>query len=472
MTIYQPESFYETTLAIAITADASSIQVTKAPNITSGYLVLESRTSNREIIKYTGVTATTLTGCVRGLATFGSDSSAGTGKAHSAGTEIANKDVHYYYAQYYDFLTGVSSTGANTMRIGDGNTISASDRLWKVHTSSLSAFWGLSASGQMVVSEDGLTSYVISAGGSGLTAGDGIEITAGAIGIDSLSSGGLRISANKLAVDFGQGLSGTSAGEAYVDLTHDYSWAGDHNFDGLVTFRSSTVFESSGSMEINADIKFTGKQIDNIPTIVFDADEVIEVSSHPKAVKTTSAGRVYMVSSGAIGTTDPFIGFAITPASAIGAQCYVQTEGIVDGFSGLTPASKYYAAGEGGEIDSSVGTIELQVGKAIAATKIKIEKGNFEYCGSIGLTTNYQAPPSGARIAICDATVGRVGSWNGDLTVTYPSGSGSRNGGVTPSTWYGSGTITITWDASGIKYTLSGESDPAPSGGATAYFYR
>ena len=212
----RPESFYESTLATSLTAVATTIAVTTAPNETSGYLVIEANTSNREIIKYAGVTGTTLTGCTRGLAEYGSDDSGGTGKAHSAGVDIANRDVNYYYAQYYDFLTGASATGSNAMRIGDGNTISASDRLWYVQTSSLSAYWGLSANGTMVVSEDGITSYVVSAGGSGVTAGDGIDITGGVASVDSLSSGGLQISASKLKVGYGEGLAATSAGELYA----------------------------------------------------------------------------------------------------------------------------------------------------------------------------------------------------------------------------------------------------------------
>jgi len=229
---YQPESFYATTLASAITAAASTISVIVAPSITEGYMVIEANTSNKEIIKYTGVSGTTLTGCVRGLATYGSDDSAGTGKTHAAGVEIANKDVHYYYAQYYDFLTGVSATGANNMFIGDGAAVSSisTGRFWYAITSSVSAFWGLSANGQLVISEDGTTSWTISAGGSGVTAGDGIDITAGDVSIDHLSASGLRISANQLAVNVGEGVSTTSAAELYVDLTHDYAWTGTHAY--------------------------------------------------------------------------------------------------------------------------------------------------------------------------------------------------------------------------------------------------
>lgn len=289
MAIYSNESFYSTTLASAITATASSISVTTAPNITSGYLVIEANTSNREIILYTGVSGTTLTGCVRGLATYGSDNSAGTGTAHAAGVEIANKDVHYYYAQYYDFLMGTSATGANTMRIGDGNTISASDRLWYVNTSSLSAFWGMSASGQMVVSEDGVTSYVISAGGSGVTAGDGISITAGAVAISRLSASGLRISAGKLAVNPGQGLSATSAAELYVDLKHDYSWTGAHTHTANY---SNTATTSARTLDaVSANIEQLTYSTTNVSALIGGVSSSSTLHYHPSNFRTGQASK-------------------------------------------------------------------------------------------------------------------------------------------------------------------------------------
>lgn len=260
--IYASESFYETTLASAITAAATSIPVTTAPTLTSGFLVIEANTTNREIIKYTGITGTTLTGCVRGLAIYGSDQSAGTGKAHAAGVNIACKDVHYYFTQYYDFLVGTSASGYNTMRVGDGAAISSSDRFWYIQTSSVSAFWGLSSSGQLVMSEDGITSYVISAGGSGVTAGDGIAITAGVVAVDRLSTGGLRISGGNLAINYGHGLSCTSANEFYVDPTHNFTWSGAHVFNTSSTFAASASFRASATFE--SGVTFNGKVTGNI----------------------------------------------------------------------------------------------------------------------------------------------------------------------------------------------------------------
>jgi hypothetical protein len=213
MQITQPESFYSTTLASSINATQATIPVTTAPNITVGYMVIESNTANREIISYTGVTGTTLTGVTRGLASYGSDTSAGTGKAHAAGTDIANRNVHYYYAQYYDFLVGTSATGYNDMKIGDGGTCSATNRTWSVPLSSYTPWWGLSANGKMVVSEDGTTSYVISAGGSGIAAGDGVSITGGTMNVGLLSTGGISLSANKLTFNgnsYMDALAGTS----------------------------------------------------------------------------------------------------------------------------------------------------------------------------------------------------------------------------------------------------------------------
>ena len=256
-TIYQPESFYETTLAASVGAADATISITTAPTITSGYLVIEASTVNREIIQYTGVTGTTLTGCVRGLASFGTDDSAGTGTAHTAGAEIAQKDVHYYIAAYNDFIVGTSATGYNSFKIGDGNTISSSNRLWYAQTSSLSAYWGLSASGQMIVSEDGVNSYVISAGGSGVAGGEGTTITAGQINLALLSTGGLEISASKAAVGVSSLIIRDTNG-LRVDTTSAMEWSGIQGFNGGINVAQDKL--SSGATAILA----TGAEINQM----------------------------------------------------------------------------------------------------------------------------------------------------------------------------------------------------------------
>jgi hypothetical protein len=464
--IFKPESFYESSLASTITAVQTTIPVTVAPNETAGFLVLEANTSNREIILYTGVTGTTLTGVTRGLAEYGSSVSAGTGKSHNAGTDIANRDVHYYYAQYYDFLTGVSATGANTMMIGDGGTCSASDRTWQVPLSSYTPFWGLSANGRMVVSEDGITSYVISAGGSGIAAGDGIDITAGVASVDVLSTAGLRISSAQLAVNYsGTHLKSTSAAELYFDESVANSWT------GLQTFKTSSVFQSSGSHIFDGDVEFGGS-VGFSGNIYYyaDADEVIAVSSKPKAVKLTSAGRVYMVSSSDVTYTDPYVGFCLTAASAAGSQVKVQVAGVVNGFSGLTPGSIYYAGGQGGEISTTQGTVELKTGVAYAATKLLIEKGYHQYFSSVTpAETGVSATvPTGTNFIMVDGY-----SLTGDTSMSM---KGELNKYLTTATntWSDSNTQAsfnnnITWTVSTSKVWFSLNTD---NNDFSLYFFR
>jgi hypothetical protein len=136
------------------------------------------------------------------------------------------------------------------MKIGDGGACSGSNRYWQVPLSSYTPFWGLNTAGQMVVSEDGITSYVISAGGSGVAAGDGIAITGGVLSVDLLSSAGLRISGGNLAVkpDFDT-LKLTSASELYFDKSVANSWT------GVQTFKNSCVFQSSGTAIFNGEVK-------------------------------------------------------------------------------------------------------------------------------------------------------------------------------------------------------------------------
>ena len=91
------QSFFKTTLTSTITSSQSTIPVASAPTVTTGFLVIEPETTNQEIVLYTGLSGNTLTGVTRGLSPVGSsETTAGLGKAHSAGVEIAMVDVHYY----------------------------------------------------------------------------------------------------------------------------------------------------------------------------------------------------------------------------------------------------------------------------------------------------------------------------------------------------------------------------------------
>jgi len=207
MAIYKPQSEFKTTLASAISTTDTSITLSEAPTETAGYLVLEPRTTNSEIIKYTGVTGTTVTGVVRGLAKSGYDDATvvtANCKSHAAGVEVSMTDTHYFFAKLQEIFSGQKGTGYENYYIGNSadNDIS----FYADNGDVARPFWRYDASeNAWVVSNDGVTSYVISNGGSGVTAGDGIDITGGAVAVDVALSGGLKMSAvggdNQVMVD-------------------------------------------------------------------------------------------------------------------------------------------------------------------------------------------------------------------------------------------------------------------------------
>ena len=106
-----PVTDYQTTLTVPLTSSATTINVASVTTIddhplTSSdiapavYLVLEPDSSNKkEIIKCTGISNLTFTGCTRGLAFYGTSEAAVTAnqKSHSAGTTVILSNVHFYY---------------------------------------------------------------------------------------------------------------------------------------------------------------------------------------------------------------------------------------------------------------------------------------------------------------------------------------------------------------------------------------
>ena len=158
-------------------------------------------------------------------------------------------------------------------------------------------------------------------------------------------------------------------------------------------------------------------------------------------------------------------GFAITNGTN-GNPITIQGSGIVDGFTGLDLGKDYYVQDDK-TIGTTIGTYELKVGVAISATQLLIQRGNFEFMGSLADTADSIAVPDGARIVL--------------VTVSYDNSSQfsrcqitlSKKGllSVTFKDWVGSGqsiTVTSTWNVGAATITLSGATNQS----GTAYFYR
>lgn len=179
MSRIRPQTSFETTLSSALTSSANTMSVATAPTETSGYLVVEPGTSNKEIVKYTGVSGTTITGVTRGLALTGSSDSAGTGKAHPAGVKVSMTNVHYYMEQLVDKnetenVGGIKKFTAKELWIGDGTDTNES--IYASNGDANKPFVRYSsADNKWLISNDGTNTIDISAGGSGLTSTGAIE---------------------------------------------------------------------------------------------------------------------------------------------------------------------------------------------------------------------------------------------------------------------------------------------------------
>ena len=94
------QNFYATKLQNAIGASDTTITVQTPPTVTSGRLVLEARNAqNREIVSFSGVSGTELTGVVRGL--YGT-----TAKPHLAG---ALTEMNFLAQDYQDLVNAYNS---------------------------------------------------------------------------------------------------------------------------------------------------------------------------------------------------------------------------------------------------------------------------------------------------------------------------------------------------------------------------
>lgn len=125
------QSFYRATLTSSISSSATTINVSTAPTVTTGYFVIEPRTSNQEIVKMTSRSGTALT-VVRGLsATSSSPVDAGYKRAHAAGSAVEMVDVHYYLRELQGFTGGLTVDSPTLVvdttnhRIGMGTTTPA-----------------------------------------------------------------------------------------------------------------------------------------------------------------------------------------------------------------------------------------------------------------------------------------------------------------------------------------------------------
>lgn len=244
---YTPVTGYQSRLSTFISSSASTINVasTKDPSgqqivlsdVSSSssariYLNIAPGTSKEEIVYCTGVTATSWTGCVRGLAFQGGSMSASTtlAFAHNAGTAIVISNVGQFYTEY------VSRTG--TQDIYDIKTFYNYPK------------FAVTTTVPTLGAEFATKYYVDNVGAGGFTSSNvsttrGLSVDGSVperVGINASTTRALAFDSDgKIYVNASttQGLTFGSSGDLQFDPTKNFTFSGNNYFTASSTFTNA-----------------------------------------------------------------------------------------------------------------------------------------------------------------------------------------------------------------------------------------
>lgn len=426
------------------------------------YGTLSPQTSRSEFISCTGITqnangTATLTTCTRGLSDIGASTASTTlRKSHPGQSVFILSDSPALFNEYTKRRTDESVTG-----------------LWNFNsylpTSSITA----TSSNQFTIKS--YVDNIANQGAATSTESNGgiVELGTLAEQADSYNGGADKptvlqtknsTSTCQVVGSYNIVASSTTGklDKGCFDQTSTYSFTGNNNHSGLNSFTATSTF---------ATTTFNGAQFKGNIVNEFTGGETINGYTSPVPVYLATSTATVFASEADVAVDKNFFGFAINNCGA-GTTCYVQTEGVVGGFSGLTAGLEYYVS-DTSTLTTTTGTAEIYVGQAISATQILIDSRRSEqYLGvsaTVAFNTSVQVPLY-TRTIIINMNSGGTDFTNynhvslkkyGALSasvVTCDVGTGNCN--ATPN-------MTLTWNPATSLLTGSGD-----AGGGTAYFYR
>lgn len=115
------------------------------------------------------------------------------------------------------------------------------------------------------------------------------------------------------------------------------------------------------------------------------AGATINGATLPVPIYQDSATGKYLACDGNVLTALAYQGFATSNSTDTNSM-NARFDGVVSGFSGLTPGLKYYLQDTVGTVGTTVGTYEILVGIAVSSTQILIQKGRRTASGTFTTT--------------------------------------------------------------------------------------
>lgn len=345
------------------------------------WMVIDPDSDNREIVYLPAApTGTTFSGVVRGISLSTDSDSAGSGIGHAANVDVVMSLTHRDWNEMVAWIQGTNGSGYNNFRIGDETDSDVT--IYAQNADGTKPFMRYDATtSKWLISNDGVSTFDITAGGSGLTRGPGVDIQASAITLDVRSSGGLRND------------QGTGSAQADVDpaivarLDTANTWTGVQTIAANRTNLTSNATAGTEAVRFSQVVSLTG----GLSTLT--TGEAIDGSTTPQVVCVkASDGLVYKADAND-NTLNMAIGFVTTNA-LITTTPTITTSGVIGGFTGLTQNATYYVSDTAGAISTTQSTTcVIPIGKAISTTQILLNFGKRMYRGSI----SHASAPSGTQ---------------------------------------------------------------------------
>lgn len=192
-------SFFKTTLKEKMTDSQTTMKLNDTPGGVIEYpcwAEIEPNGLNKELIYLPSANSgDTFSSIVRGL-DFESDNDTDAGSSfrtgHISGVDVIIAPVHRNWNELVKVMRGLDGTGTNNFLVGDSTDSDIT--YYAKNADALPPFIQYNAAqNKWLFSNDGSSTYDPSAGGSGLTSGQGIQIVASAIKVRLKTSSGLRI---------------------------------------------------------------------------------------------------------------------------------------------------------------------------------------------------------------------------------------------------------------------------------------
>lgn len=411
--------------------------VARTPQASTKYFTLNKDNSNFEAILASshsttdGITTITVATNGRNMPLYGTGLGSSTGNSHSIGDPIGCVYTHQQLGEALAVLDGTNGSNGPSFRIG--RELDENITLYAQNTDTNKPFVRYdAATNKWLISNDGVNTYDPEAGGSGVTAGNGISITAGAVAVRLKAGGGLQFDGGEIELTVANTVvdhviytpAFLTSGNA--PETNVAAWAGVTNGSFRVTI--------DGTARNIDGINFTGvASLANVASTIQTA--IRTVTSGLETV--TWNGSAFIIASGnttsssSITVLSTSTGTVGTDISGAGAFPYLDSEtarGTVTNavLDPTADAGKTVATDTNGNINTNLlNAVDTSAGVADAGKVVKLN--------SNGVIDNsmISSPPI---VRVYTDTTQTIGAASSQFDITNPSGTTFRY------TWDGTGT--------------------------------